>query len=164
MSSSSHSLETKLLCQDAATGTFRYTGSHSQFSVNKAAFVDFLKQQAADRQLTQSRICFHRNDDSILQVMLVYHSTRHDVKRHVHLGKDEYIHIIEGHLTVRIYGECGGLIDSMTLSSEAGSEGYDLFCFLPMGVIHDVAVHSDSLFVETTTGPFLKSSTINIVE
>lgn len=162
MENNCSSLEKKIFSQDPLTGTFRYNGSHSQFSVNKAAFIAFLKQQAANQKLTQSRICFHAGDDSILQVMLVYHSTHHDVKRHVHLDKDEYIYIVEGRLTIRIYGESGEVIDTMLLSSGAESDGHDLFCFLPKGVVHDVLIHDDSLFIETTTGPFHKSSTVYI--
>lgn len=162
MANSSFFLESKISCQDISTGTFRFNGAHSQFSVNKVAFIDFLKQQAANEKLTQSRICFHSADDSALQVMLVYHSTGHDAKRHVHLDKDEYIHIVEGRLTIRIYGESGDVIDTMLLSSGAGLECHTLFCFLPKGVVHDVLIHDDSFFIETTTGPFHKSSTIYI--
>jgi cupin fold WbuC family metalloprotein len=162
MKNNFQSLENKIFSQDPLTGTFRYNGSHRQFSVNKAAFITFLKRQAADLRLTQSRICFHSGDDSILQVMLVYHSTRHNVKRHVHLDKDEYIYIVEGRLTIRIYGENGEVIDTMLLSSSAHSDGHDLFCFLPKGVVHDAIIHDDSLFIETTTGPFHKSSTAYI--
>lgn len=153
----------KLLCQDSLTGTYRYVSSHEQFSVNKAAFVDFLKQQAADLNLTQSRICFHKDNDSLLQMMLVYHSIHHEVKRHVHLDKDEYLQIIDGHLTIRIYDKSGKLIDIVNLSSRADMEKYDFFCFLPRGTIHDVVIHDNSVFIETTTGPFRKTSTLNIL-
>lgn len=162
MTNSSYLLESKIFCQDESTGTFRFNGGHSQFSVNKVALIDFLKQQAANKELTQSRICFHSGDDSVLQVMLVYHSTSHDVKRHVHLDKDEYIYIVEGRMTIRIYGESGEVIDTMQLSSGASLVGHELFCFLPKGVVHDVLIHDDSFFIETTTGPFHKSSTVYI--
>ena len=158
----SDQLEEKLLCQDPLTGTFRYSNSGSQFSVNKATFIEFLKRQSTRLGLTQSRICFHPENESILQVMLVYHSTCHEVRRHVHLDKDEYIQIIEGCLKIRIYSESGEVIDSMLLSSEAGLGRHDQFCFLPKGVVHDVTIQVDSIFVETTTGPFHKGSTINI--
>lgn len=164
MKITSNQLEEKLLCQDPLTGTFRYNDSGGQFSVNKVTFIKFLKRKATELALTQSRICFHLENESILQVMLVYHSTCHEVKRHVHLDKDEYIHVIEGRLTVRIYSENGQVIDTMILSSEAGLESCNLFGYLPKGVIHDVVIHVDSFFIETTSGPFLKSSTVKIAE
>lgn len=130
--------------------------------MNKATFIKFLKRQSTELGLTQSRICFHPDNESILQVMLVYHSACHEVRKHVHYDKDEYIQIIEGCLKIRIYGESGEVIDNMYLSSDVALRGHDLFCFLPKGVVHDVTIQDDSIFVETTTGPFHKESTVNI--
>ena len=162
MKNPSNQKEEKLLCQDPLTGTFRYSNLGSQFSVNKATLIEFLKRQSTELGLTQSRICFHPENESILQVMLVYHSSCHEVKRHVHLDKDEYIQIIEGSLKIRIYSECGEVVNSILLSSEKDLGKHDLFCFLPKGVVHDVTIQVDSIFIETTTGPFHKGSTINI--
>lgn len=160
MNKTNHPLEASISCQDPFTGTFRYSGSNRSFSVNKGAFTDFLRQQAYGLKLTQSRICFHSGDDSILQLMLVYHSSRHVARKHVHLDKDEYITIVDGRLTIRTYNDRGDLINSMLLSSRSDTDCHDLFCYLPKGVIHDVLMHEDSFFVETTTGPFHKLSTV----
>lgn len=154
------SLESKLFCENPLTGTFRFTGSHRHFCVNRPAFIGFLEQQASDKGLTQSRICFHADDDSTLQLMLVYHSKCHLVRRHVHVDKEEYIHILKGSMTVRIYGESGQVTDTMNLCSEVGTLSQSLFCYLPRGVVHDVQIHDDSVFLETTTGPFRNTSTI----
>lgn len=162
MSGNISSIEANLDCQDSATGTFRYRGSREHFSANKAKFITYLKQQAQDRKLTQSRICFHENDDSMLQVMFVYHSTGHKARMHVHPDKDEYLHIIEGSLSIRIYGKDDKVIETFTLSSRPVQQNQDLFCFVPRCVVHDVVIQEDSFFLETTTGPFHKSSTILI--
>ena len=97
------SLADKIQCVHAGTGTFRFRGDFGCFSVNKEFFLAFLKNQSEDLCLTQARVCFHDSNASLLQVMLVYHSMHHNVRRHLHPEKDEYLQIIKGSVSIRIY-------------------------------------------------------------
>ncbi len=149
-------------CEDPTTGTLRFIGDYSDFSVNKLFFVRLLKAEADRLNLTQARICFHKNDSSPLQVMLVYHAVEHEVRKHAHSEKDEYIQIIQGSLSVRIYDQSGENVRSLRLSDESRENSGDLFCFVAKNVVHDVVMHCDSVFLETTSGPFNKNSTVYI--
>ena len=148
--------------QDPRTGTLRFADDYSHFSVNKDFFIRLLKTESDRLNLTQARICFHKNDASPLQVMLVYHAAEHKVRKHVHCEKDEYIQIIQGSLSVRIYDQSGEHIRSLTLSDESHEKSGDLFCFVARDVAHDVVMHCDSVFLEFTSGPFNKQSTVYI--
>ena len=148
--------------QDPRTGTLRFDGDYSNFSVNKDFFIRLLKAESDRLNLTQARICFHKNDSSPLQVMLVYHAAEHKVPKHVHCEKDEYIQIIQGSLSVRIYDRSGEHVRSLRLSDESQENSGDLFCFIAKDVVHDVVIHCDSFFLETTTGPFNTKSTVYV--
>ena len=52
--------------QDPRTGTLRFAGDYSHFSVNTDFFIRLLKTESDRLNLTQARICFHKNDASFL--------------------------------------------------------------------------------------------------
>ena len=162
MSNSNSPIDSKLTCEDSATGTFRYNNSTNYYCVNRYDFTEFLEKYAQTHNLSQSRICYHSEDSSILQLMLVFHSTLHKVKKHVHLEKDEYLHILKGNLEVRIYNKDNLIISIISLSDDTSDKNSNLFCFLPRGIIPDVVINRDACFLETTTGPFDKLSTLNL--
>ena len=97
--------ELKLECVNRETETYRQQGQNSSYCINKEIYLEFLKQKAELNRKTQSRICFHENNNSALQNMLVYHSKEHKVKKHTHCQKDEYLLIIKGSMTINIYKE-----------------------------------------------------------
>ena len=49
-------------CEDPVTGTLRFIGDYSDFSVNKLFFIRLLKAEAHRLNLTQARMCFHKDD------------------------------------------------------------------------------------------------------
>ena len=142
-----------------ATGTYRYNGNKECYLAHKDALAKFPEEETARLNLTQSRICFHENDDSNLQVMLVYHAKEHTVRRHIHPHKDEYLSIVKGCLKVHTYNKKGELVNHFVMSDKPENS---LFCFIPKGCIHDIILETNSIFVETTTGPFNESSTFYI--
>ena len=152
--------ESKIICQSLTTGTYRYTGSQNDFSVNKIRCLSFLRIQARNHNLTQSRICFHENDSSILQFMLVYHSMSHQVRRHMHPEKDEYLLLVDGSLSIRFFSNGDSFPSNVHKLCECPAESGNLFCFIPRGMTHDVILNRDSFFIEATTGPFSETSTI----
>lgn len=160
MMTSHSSLADKIQCVHAGTGTFRFRGDLGCFSVNKEFFLAFLKHQSEALRLTQARVCFHENNASLLQVMLVYHSIQHNVRRHFHPDKDEYLQIIRGSVSVRIYSEDQDCASTITLSADSGHGPDDFLCFVQRGVFHDVVINEDAYFLEVTTGPFLECSTV----
>lgn len=151
----------KIQCIHAGTGTFRFRGGLGSFSVNKEFFLAFLKHQSEVLCLTQARICFHDSNASLLHVMLVYHSVRHNVRRHLHPEKDEYLQIIKGSLSIRIYDQCQDVVKSIMLSAGSAADSHDFLCFVQRGVVHDVIINEDSYFLEVTTGPFHNRSTVS---
>jgi cupin fold WbuC family metalloprotein len=164
MIESHSSLEDKIQCVHAGTGTFRFRGDLGYFSVNKEFFLAFLKDQSQALRLTQARVCFHESNASLLQLMLVYHSTRHNVRRHLHPDKDEYLQIIRGSMSVRFYGEDEDVINSVTLCADSESCPNDFLCFVQRGVLHDVVINEDAYFLEVTTGPFHDRSTKSFLD
>ena len=164
MMESYSSLADKIQCVHAGTGTFRFGGGLGSFSVNKEFFLAFLKQQSEALRIAQARVCFHENNASLLQVMLVYHSIKHNVRRHVHPDKDEYLQIIRGSMSVRFYGEREDDANSITLSPNSELCSDDFLCFIQRGVVHDVVINEDAYFLEVTTGPFHDCSTMSFLD
>ena len=158
------SLSNKIQCVHTETGTFRFRGGPGWFSVNKEFFLAFLKHQSEALRLTQTRVCFHESNASLLQVMLVYHSTQHNVRRHLHPEKDEYLQIIKGSVSIRIYEEDQDVVNSITLSADSEADSHDFLCFVQRGVLHDVVINEDAYFLEVTTGPFHDRSTVSFLD
>jgi len=158
------SLADKIQCVHAGTGTFRFRGDLGCFSVNKEFFLAFLKHQSEALRLTQARVCFHEKNASLLQVMLVYHSMQHNVRRHLHPDKDEYLQIIKGSVSIRIYGKDQDVVKSISLSTDSETGSDDFLCFVQRGVLHDVVINEDAYFLEVTTGPFHEHSTVSVLD
>jgi cupin fold WbuC family metalloprotein len=146
----------------ASTGTFRYLSDGQSFGIDYRKIAAFLKDQARSSGLTQARVCFHEADQSALQCMLVYHSTAHVVARHCHISKDEYITIIEGCLSIELYSSENHLTKTVTLSLDADDPRSVVTCKIIRNTIHSVAVVRDAVFLETTSGPFVRNETIKI--
>ena len=154
------SLKHNLSCENTHTGTFRYIGNEDYFTINKSECLKFLKENASNSQITQSRICFHENDMSELHYMMVYHSKDHIVRKHMHTQKGEYLIIIGGSMTIKIYKEKHKL-PTKIYTLKANTNGPEnLFCYIPKNTIHDAIIHEDCFFIETTLGPFDRESTI----
>lgn len=149
----------KFLCESTSTGTYRYIANSKDFAANKVECVDFLVKQALSLGLTQSRICFHGDDASILHFMLVYHSVHHLVRKHVHKDKSEYLILVSGSLSIRTYDKAGEILNNTFLLSTSETNEANSFCFIPAGTTHDVIMHTDSCFLEFTSGPFTHLST-----
>jgi len=148
-----------IICQDKVTGTFRLKGDLQEFIANKQVCIEFLKCQAQSLGLTQSRICFHDDDSSSLQFMLIFHSINHKVRKHMHQDKNEYLVIVDGNITIRFFGHDGSTFLSQTSLCNDNLSSSNIFCFVRKGSIHDVLIHSDSYFIEMTSGPFRKEAT-----
>lgn len=149
-----------IICQSLTTGTYRYSGTQNDYSVNKSRCISFLKNQALNHNLTQSRICFHEQDSSILQFMLVFHSVSHKVRRHLHPNKDEYLLLVDGELAIRFFNNGERSPFSIHRLCDDLADSGNLFCFIPKGTTHDIIINKDSFFIEFTTGPFCGKSTI----
>lgn len=135
----------------------KHAGQGTYFSINEHA--RFLKTFAVNKGLTQSRICYHENNNSLMQKMLVFHSCHHVIGKHYHSAKDEFITLLSGSMKIVFFDADGiDIQDECILDSSTGPKT----CFIPKNHIHDVHVIEDVVFIEDTTGPFIKTSTLRI--
>jgi cupin fold WbuC family metalloprotein len=120
----------------------------------------FLKKQAAANRRGRVRLCAHPNSEDQLHEMLIVHSRSPYVPPHRHLNKSESFHIIEGLLTVFIFGE-DGTVQKMIPMGDAGS-GKAFYYRLSSNLYHTIWLESDFVvFHEVTNGPFDPKESVN---
>jgi len=113
---------------------------------------------ALANSLTQSRLCLHKDDQSTLQCMLIFHAINHIVKKHAHSDKDEVIVLTKGRMQILMYKD-EKVIKSCTLDADPSS-GCDTICFIRKNTVHNMIFYSDVLFLEISTGPFRRENLI----
>ena len=142
-----------LSCINPAKGAFRLDRSLEQASFVSTRLFQQLQNVATRSDLTQSRVCLHSSDESLLQVMIIFHSKHHVVPRHQHFDKDEVIVIIQGSILITLYDNEGQESGSTLLSVKEALDS-NTICLIPKGCVHHVKMNEDSVFLEVSTGPF----------
>lgn len=114
-----------------------------------------VKKIAKQSETTQSRICLHEDDNAELQIMIIYHSTEHQARKHAHIDKDEFIITLEGEMEISFFDGDGNQTKTIVVGVEKNTT-----CFIPKGSLHAVRILKNAVFIECTTGPFDKLGTI----
>lgn len=118
-----------------------------------------LKRIAAGNPRLRSRLCAHPDPSSDLHEMLIVHHREAYVRPHMHLGKPESFHVMEGTANVVIFEDDGRVRDVFDMAPYG--QGALSYYRMPEKVFHSILITSEWLvFHETTAGPFDPSRTV----
>jgi cupin fold WbuC family metalloprotein len=118
-----------------------------------------LKAQARVTPRKRARICAHKSEDDPLHEMLIAMSVDSYIHPHMHLGKTESFHVVEGSVDIIIFDKYGDILDIIDLGEPAS--GQHFFYRLPEGIFHTLLIKSEYLVMhEVTNGPFARERTI----
>jgi cupin fold WbuC family metalloprotein len=122
------------------------------------ATITELKRIAAGNPRLRSRLCTHPDPASGLHEMLIVHHRNAYVRPHMHIGKPESFHVVEGTARVVVFEDDGRIRDVL----DVAPYGQGALCYyrMPEKVFHSLLITSEWLvFHETTAGPFDPSRT-----
>ena len=128
------------------------------FSTVGAEEIAMLKARAGDNPRRRCRLCFHRDPAGTLHDMLIVIGQNAYVQPHLHIGKEESLHVVEGAAVVLTFDETG----DVTRAFDIGAPGTDrpFFYRMPEQSYHSLLIASEWLvFHESTIGPFDPSKT-----
>jgi len=118
-----------------------------------------LKMKARLNPRRRIRICAHRDIKDSIHEMLIVHEKSCYVRPHMHVGKTESFHIIEGLADIILFHENGKINRIIPMGDY--SSGRKFFYRLPPANFHTLVIKSDVLvFHETTNGPFIAGDTV----
>ncbi len=118
-----------------------------------------LKKKARLNPRRRIRICAHRDIKDSIHEMLIVHEKSCYVRPHMHIGKTESFHIIEGLVDIILFRE-NGKINKIIPMGDYHS-GRKFFYRLPPANYHTLVIQSDVLvFHEITNGPFRSIDTV----
>jgi cupin fold WbuC family metalloprotein len=121
--------------------------------------IAFLKSRAGANRNRRSRICLHRTPEERLHSMLIVQQGGGYLRPHLHVGKCESFHVIEGAVSVVIFDDDGEITSALELGTR--EDGRTFFYRMPAGVWHGFLVRTDWLvFHEASEGPFDASRTL----
>ena len=105
----------------------------------------------------RARICLHKNDEEMVQEMIIAFCKDSYIRPHRHIDKSESYHIIEGRIEIIFYNDNGIEIDKVVLSDKIDEHPF-LFR-ISNSAWHTVVPKSDFVIIhEVTKGPFNKNS------
>ena len=105
----------------------------------------------------RARICLHKNDEEMVQEMIIAFCKDSYIRPHRHTDKSESYHIIEGRIEIIFYNDNGIEIDKVVLSDKRDEHPF-LFR-VSNSDWHTVVPKSDFVIIhEVTKGPFNKNS------
>ena len=123
-----------------------------------AGTIAILKRLSAGNPRLRCRLCAHRDPQDPVHEMLIVHARECYVRPHLHLGKSESLHVIEGAATLAVFDD-DGQPERFEPLGEAGS-GRAFYYRMPEGRYHMLLIESDwFVFHEAVQGPFERKKT-----
>ena len=105
----------------------------------------------------QSRICFHKDDLSKIQIMYICHLKDCEVKIHKHIQYPEWIFFLKAKAQVIYFDQ--KLVEKKRITIDTKENEGFVMHFIPKNVFHTLKFEEDSFFLEIKQGPFDKNST-----
>lgn len=122
--------------------------------------IEWLKARARLTRRKRMRLCVHRNLSAGVHEMLIIQPKGAYVRPHKHVGKEESFHLIEGEVTVVIFGDDESVRETIPMGTFAS--GKPFYYRMPADVYHTVLIDSGVLvYHETTSGPFRKADMVS---
>jgi cupin fold WbuC family metalloprotein len=125
-------------------------------------YIGRLKEIALQHPLRRSRVCLHKDSDSLVQEMVIVAHQQSVISPHCHPKlKTESYHVIDGTLAVNIFSEDGQIIRTIHLFSDNHPRMYRI----EGGVWHQPIPQSEwVVYHEVFTGPFLKDRDVRYAQ
>ena len=118
-----------------------------------------LKMKARLNPRRRIRVCAHKDIKDSIHEMLIVHEKTCYVRPHMHVGKTESFHIIEGIVDIILFHENGKIHKIIPMGDY--HSGRKFYYRLPPSNYHTLIIQSDVLvFHETTNGPFRSGDTV----
>ena len=112
-----------------------------------------LRQFALDSPRGRARICAHKQPDAIVHEMMIVLARQTYVRPHMHLGKSESLHLLEGELDFLLFDDAGRLEKHLELGAYSSGKAFSHHLNTPR--YHSLIVRSEvAILHETTQGPF----------
>ncbi len=122
-------------------------------------FIKDLKEKCMLNRNRKSRLCTHKNVDSLIHEMIIVHTKDTYVRPHKHINKIESFHVVEGLAKAVIFNEEGKIVKVSALGNY--SSGRNFYWKFEAPYYHALIIESSFfVFHEITNGPFSKSETI----
>jgi cupin fold WbuC family metalloprotein len=121
--------------------------------------IEHFKQLSSHNPRKRIRLCAHPNQDDSLHEMLIVHEKSAYVRPHMHPGKSESTHIIEGLVDVVLFDDDGRIEHVISMGDYAS--GKTFYYRMANPIFHTLIIRSEVLiFHETTNGPFDRGATV----
>jgi cupin fold WbuC family metalloprotein len=112
-----------------------------------------LKHQAMTNPRRRARLCTHAGKEDALHEMLIVHHREVYVRPHLHIGRRESLHVVEGEAELVLFDTEGALQQVINVGTAA--TGRSPYCRIPEGVYHTLLFTSEwFVFHEVIPGPF----------
>jgi cupin fold WbuC family metalloprotein len=122
------------------------------------AEIELLRDAVSQSPKGRVRINLHPDATDSLHEMIIAIDAHSYIRPHLHPGKSESFHIVEGIVDVVVFDEAGEIIDVVELGGPGTGRAFYYRMSSPF--LHTLVVHSDILVVhETTNGPFDQNGT-----
>jgi cupin fold WbuC family metalloprotein len=120
--------------------------------------MQLLRQGAANSPRGRVRINVHPSEDDMLHEMFIAIRQNSYIRPHLHPGKSEAFHIVQGVVDIVVFQEDGTVRDVVPLGD--GHSGRAFYYRMSRPFFHTLLIRSDFLIVhEITNGPFLRGGT-----
>lgn len=118
-----------------------------------------LKELAMKNPRKRARICTHKNPGELLHEMFIVHTKETTIPVHKHLDRAESLTVLHGRADLVLFDDDGRIRETIPMG-EIGS-GLPFYYRLSNPIFHTLKIHSPFLvFLEATTGPFQRGSTV----
>lgn len=119
----------------------------------------FLKARALKNPRGRARLCAHPGPDDATHEMLIALARRNYIRPHIHPGKVESFHIMEGIMTVVLFEDDGKILEVVPMGDYAS--GRTFYYRQQKPIYHTNLPESDfAIFLEVTQGPFSREGTV----
>jgi cupin fold WbuC family metalloprotein len=133
--------------------------SDDQATIADKSDIDWLKEMSENNPRQRIRLCAHDGVNDRLHEMLIVHKRGAYVRPHMHPGKSESTHIVEG-LVDLVFFDGSGKVTNVIRMGDYRS-GHAFYYRMAAPVFHTLIIRSEVLvFHETTNGPFDREATV----
>ncbi len=148
------------------SSSFRYHQHNAEVLYSEEAIatanqsdIENFKNLSSHNHRKRIRLCAHPDQSDSLHEMLIVHEKGAYVRPHMHPGKSESTHIIEGLVDVLLFDDRGRIERVIRMGDYAS--GRIFYYRMTTPIFHTLIIQSEFLvFHETTNGPFDRTATL----
>ncbi len=121
--------------------------------------INFLKQRASENPRGRARLCAHPGPNDSTHEMLVALTKNNCLRPHIHPGKVESFHCIEGEMLVLLFRNDGSVLEAIPMGDLKSGKAF--YYRHTISTYHTLIPLTDLVvFQEVTQGPFSKDGTV----